>query len=226
MPELSIDLQKLQPLKGAFDIILYLSEQGVPADTDTICDDLDMSDRRFGKAIKRLVTTGYVQMNLDYEYYLTDKGEESAEELEAFYGAGGSSRDVNENKVVRRLLLALPRQLTAGQTTDMHIGFEADDSSSLSSPADVVLRVSAIHALLSGGDDTMMQLGNDLTKQVVQLTPEMYEQVRVKVQVFQLAPNGEDITMCGGMYIDVNVDTTGDQNSLVAYATEVALDPT
>lgn len=226
MPVLSDDLKKLQTLRGAFDIIRYLGETDDPAGAEDICDDLDMSDRRFGKAIKRLVTRSYVQMNSDYEYFLTQKGTEAADELNAFDAAGGTSDDVNDNKIMRRLLLALPRELTAGQTADLYVGIEDDSEQLLASPADVVMRVSALNAELTGGDDEIVKLNNDKLTKSLQITPEMYTQVRVKVQVMQLAPNGEDITVCGGLYVDVNVGTDNDQNSLIAYAADIALDPT
>ena len=226
MPELSVELKKLETLKGAFDIIRYLSEDDTPAGADDICDDLDMSDRRFGKAIKRLVTRSYVQMNSDYAYFLTQKGISAAKELAEFDAAGGAKRSHDTNKVMRRLLMALPRQLTAGQTTDIYIGIEADKKNSLATPADIVLRVTATHALLSDNSDEIMKLNNEAITQTLQLTPEMYTQVRVKIQIFQIAPNGEDITMCGGLYVDVNVGTEGPQDGLVAYASNVAFDPT
>jgi len=226
MPELSVELKKLETLRGAFDIIRYLSEDDTPAVAEDICDDLDMSDRRFGKAIKRLVTRSYVQMNSDYAYFLTQKGIDAAEELAEFDAGGGAKRATNSNKIMRRLLIALPRQLTAGKTTDLHIGIESDTSSSLTTPADIVLRIAATHALLSGSNDEIMKLNNTAITQTLQLTPEMYTQVRVKVQIFQIAPNGEDITMCGGLYVDVNVGTEDSQDGLVAYASEVAFDPT
>ena len=225
MPELSIELKKLETLRGAFDIIRYLSEDDTPAVAEDICDDLDMSDRRFGKAIKRLVTRSYVQMNSDYAYFLTQRGIDAAEELAAFDAGGGAKRATNSNKVMRRLLIALPRQLTAGKTTDLFIGIESDTEKSLETPPDIVLRVGAIHALLSGNNDEIMKLNNSAITQTLQLTPEMYTQVRVKVQIFQIAPNGEDITMCGGLYVDVNVGTDDTQDGLVAYASELAFDP-
>lgn len=226
MPELSIELKKLETLRGAFDIIRYLAEDDTPAGVDDICDDLDMSDRRFGKAIKRLVTRSYVQMNSDYEYFLTQKGKTAAEELAEIDAGGGIQRAVNTNKVMRRLLVALPRQLTAGQTTDMHIGIESDAGNALATPTDIVLRVSATHALLSGSTDEIMKLNNDAITQVLQLTPEMYTQVRVKAQIFQIASNGEDITMCGGLYVDVNVGVEDTQGGLIAYTSDIAFDPT
>lgn len=226
MPELSVELKKLETVRGAFDVIRYLSEDDTPAGADDICDDLDMSDRRFGKAIKRLVTRSYVQMNSDYQYFLAQKGISAAEELAAFDAAGGAQRVVNTNKVMRRLLVALPRQLTAGQTTDVQIGIESDASNSLATPADIVVRVSAIHALLSGSNDEIMKLNNDVITQTMQLTPEMYTQVRVKIQIFQIAPNGEDITMCGGLYVDTTVGVEDIQGGLIAYASDIAFDPT
>jgi len=225
MPELSIELKKLETLRGAFDILRYLSEDDIPAGADDICDDLDMSDRRFGKAIKRLVTRSYVQMNSDYAYFLTQKGINAAEELAAFDAGGGSKQPTNENKVMRRLLVALPRQLMAGQTTDVHVGIQSGNGS-LATPADIVMRVSAVHALLSGNDDEIMKLNDAAITQTLQLTPEMYTQVRVKVQVFQIAPNGEDINMCGGLYVDVDVNASDSQEGLIAYASDVAFDPT
>lgn len=223
---LSVELKRFEHLKGAFEIIRYLGTVDAPADADTICDDLDMSDRRFGKAIKRLVTRGYVQMNNDYEYFLTQSGETAADELDEYFADGGRQKNTGDNKISRKLFVALPRELSAGQTTDMYIGVESDATTSLSSPADIVLRVSAANALLSGNDDEMLKLSNDSLKQSVQLTPEMYTQVRVKVQVFQLAPNGEDITMAGGMYVDVNVSADQPNSNFVAYSSEIALDPT
>jgi hypothetical protein len=226
MPELSIELKKLETLRGAFDILRYLSEDDTPTGADDICDDLDMSDRRFGKAIKRLVTRSYVQMNSDYAYFLTQKGIDAAEELAAFDAGGGSKQSTNENKVMRRLLVAMPRQLTAGKTTDLHVGIESANGSSLATPADIVMRVSAVHALLSGNDDEIMKLSDAAMTQTLQLTPEMYTEVRVKIQIFQIAPNGEDINMCGGLYVDVDVNTSDSQDGLIAYASDVAFDPT
>ncbi len=224
MPELSADLQKFQHLKGAFDIIRYLGKLDHPADMDMICDDLDMSDRRFGKAIKRLATRSYVQMNIDREYSLTPSGEEAATELEDYYADGGGEQQVGDNKIIRRLHLALPRQLSAGQTTSMYVGIDEDQEESLSTPADIVLRISAINALLSGNDDAMLKLGNSSLAQTLELTPEMYTQIRIKIQVFQLAPNGEDITVCGGLYADIDVASNNAESSLVAYTSQLLFD--
>lgn len=226
MPQLSAELQRFQHLKGAFDIIRYLGEIDQPADADLICDDLDMTERRFGKAIKRLVTRSYVQMNSDYEYFLTQSGEDAAEELDDYYADGGGQSKVSDNKISRRLHVALPRQLSAGHTTPLYVGIEADISASLSTPADIVLRVSAINGLLNDDSDAMLKLNNQALVQNLELTPAMFSQVRLKVQVFQIAANGEDIEVSGGLYVDVDVTTDAGESSLVAYTSELSFDPT
>ena len=225
MPELPLHLQRLEPLKGALDIIRFLGASDSPADADTICDSLDMSDRRFGKAIKRLVTVKYVDMNMEYEYQLTEKGQDAAAELAEYDSAGPVVETKDANKVHRRLTLAVPQQLVAGHTSDLHLGFHPDTGNQFDSSADVVLRISTIHALLSGSGDEMLKLDNASKQHTFQITPERYSQVRLKVQVFQLAPNGEDISMCGGMYVDMDVQGSGDPSGYLAYGTDVAFDP-
>jgi Mn-dependent DtxR family transcriptional regulator len=59
------------------------------ASSDTIIDELDLSERRFSKAIRRLVTKGYLQMDGDQTYRLTDQGQSAVEELQEYDDATG-----------------------------------------------------------------------------------------------------------------------------------------
>jgi hypothetical protein len=63
-----------------------------------------------------------------------------------------------------------------------------------------------------------------VAKKIIEITPENYNQIRLKMQVFQLSPDGEDISDCGGLYIDVNVQASGPADNLVAYSTSLELD--
>ncbi|HRL14494.1 MAG TPA: winged helix DNA-binding protein, partial [Aggregatilineales bacterium] len=73
--ELPFHLQTLEPLPGALDIIRFLGALDEPhADVEAICETLDMSDRRFNKAIRRLVTKGYVQMVGDMRFVIDREG--------------------------------------------------------------------------------------------------------------------------------------------------------
>lgn len=222
--ELSINLKKLEPLPGAFDILRYLNtREEYVATTDEIMTDLDMSERRFNKAIRRLVTTDYVQMGAQGEYRLTEMGVQAAEELEAYY-ALAPQLNTNDGKIARRLMVALPRTLAAGQPSRLFVGFHPDPNRSLEAPASVVLRLSALNAQLSKNGDAMMNLDNGSKHEALDIIPGHQSQVRLKVQVFQLAPNGEDITDCGGMYVDVDVTASENDKRMVAYGVNIHFD--
>jgi hypothetical protein len=57
--ELPYHLRTLEPLTGALDIMRALrQEPDMLAAVDTLLDQLELSERAFGKAIRRLVTQG------------------------------------------------------------------------------------------------------------------------------------------------------------------------
>ena len=88
--EMSFQLKTLEPLKGALDILrLFGRSSNDTIDTDTILDELELTDRTFNKAMRRLVTKGYLQMDGDMVYRMTDNGKSLTEELLAFDEATG-----------------------------------------------------------------------------------------------------------------------------------------
>jgi predicted transcriptional regulator len=82
---LSVDLQKLPP--QALDVIRYLRTQEQGADVTTIMAGTGLSERAFGKAIRRLVTRHYVEMPAQGYYTLTNAGRQAAEELGEYDGS-------------------------------------------------------------------------------------------------------------------------------------------
>lgn len=228
MAELPFHLKRFEPVKGALDILRYLGEAGdeLP-DADDLIDELGLSDRAFSKAIRRLVTLSYVQMSPEGLYSLTPNGEKSIVELQAYdeENDGGGGRSHNR-KIQRRLLVAVPRTLIAKQPAPLIVGFHPDESSSLAAPADVVLRVDALHGELDNPNDEMVRLDNAALSQELTLTAGTYDQVRVRVQVMQLAPGGDDVSKCGGMYVDVDVEVAGELGQMTAYGANIELDPT
>lgn len=212
MADLPLDLQKLQTVRGALEILVYLyGRPDFVADPDGIMDDLDMSTRRFDKAKRRLVTTGYIQMRGDYLYELTPKGEESAQLL-----ANMAEQDEAEavGKVQREVVLALPRNLIAGQESPLKIGFapQADLGH-----MDIVLRLQAIHAEI-GDYDELIQL--NASKHIIETTiqPQSYDQARLRLEIFQTSASGGGVTECGGLYVDVMVMDSGDTGEMMAYS--------
>lgn len=215
MPELPMDLKKIETLTGALPMIYYLST--VPdAGVDDFMDDLDLSERSVRKAIRRLATNGYVQMTGDYIYELTRKGEESAKILEEYFGSDGDS-DSGSDQIKRQLVIAVPRNLVVGETSPLHIGFEP---SAAFAQTEVVLRLNTTYADL-GGFDEMVQLGSDSLVIETQITPQDRDQARVKLEVYQLSPGGDNLDVAGGMYIDIAVLPEGNTGDLIAYASDL-----
>jgi hypothetical protein len=214
--ELPMHLKQLEPLPSALDIIRYLAKHPEGAAyPEEICDDLEISERRFSKAMRRLVTNNYMQMRGDSRYELGRKGVTSAEELAEYDAQAPSDGGAGAGKVSREMVIALPRQLVAGETSSVHIGFEPL-SEGFSSPADVILRFEVLNGSLNNRDE-MLKLGASAYKQTVELTPSFYDQVRFKVQVFQLSEDGEDLSDCGGLYVDVDVVPANPVQTLTAY---------
>jgi DNA-binding MarR family transcriptional regulator len=236
MAELPFHLKTIESLPGALDIIRLLGDYDEhTADADEICNALDLSDRRFSKAIRRLVTKGYVVMDGDMVYRLSEQGEEAAGELVTYDEEAGneplkpdtSARSSGGPKAVERhLVLALPQTLTANAATNIVVGFsEAENGNMLENPADLVLRVSVINGEPQSPDDTLVKLANSATQQAFEIVPGAFKQVRVRIEVLQLDNFSGDINRAGGMYVDVDVTPQQVANDMIAYSANVALSP-
>lgn len=216
MAELPIDLRKLETLTGALEMIYYLST--VPdAGVDDFMDDLDLSERSVRKSIRRLATNGYVQMTGDWIYELTRKGEESAKILAEHFASDGDD-EADSNKIMRQLVIAVSRNLVLGETSPLHIGFEP--SAEATQMMDVVVRINATYADL-GDLDEMQQLGADALVIDTDITPQDRDQARVKLEVYELSPSGDNLEVAGGMYIDLVVLPEGDMGELIAYSADL-----
>lgn len=227
--ELPFHLKTLPP--EALDVIRFFGTLEVPvADVDTIYTGVGLSERSFGKVIRRLVTKGYVQMDGAQTYRLTDQGHRAVEELES-YDESAPDEESNLSKtaaraVKRRLIVALPRTLVAGKAAKVHVGFNpAASGQSLPEPSDMVLRLSVVNGDPSRPKESSLQLGDDSAQHSFDVTAGHYTKARIKVQVFQLGPNPDDISVAGGMYVDANVvaDAKGVDDRLTAYGIDVTV---
>jgi predicted transcriptional regulator len=226
--ELSYQLNTLKPLKGALDIIRFFGQLDRPtADSDEICDVLDLSYRSFGKAIRRLVTKGYMQMDGNQIYRLTEQGQKAVEELAAYDSEGGDDEDAFSEEIktiTRRLVMALPQMLVAGQPTNVIVGFHpASAEGTLEQPADMIVRLSVVNAEPAATQETTMSLSDAVEQHAFQIIPGLYTQVRLKVQTFQLGPNDDDISVAGGMYVDADVVASDGSADLMAYGADIQI---
>jgi DNA-binding MarR family transcriptional regulator len=226
--ELPYHLKTLEPLASALDIIRFLGELDAPADVDEICEGLDISERRFSKAIRRLVTKGYVAMDGDMIYRLTDQGHEAVEILAEYDEAHpeegrGNSGDGEGSSISRRLVVAIPGRLVAEQVMPVVVGLDGADEESqvLQNNADMVVRLSVVNGEPSRPQEETVELGNQPVKKVFSVIPGAYDQVRIRVQVFQLGPNPDDINVAGGLYVDADVTRSGKPDDLIAYGADI-----
>ncbi|MDQ7025857.1 MAG: hypothetical protein Q9P44_09890 [Anaerolineae bacterium] len=218
MAELPIDLRQLEPVRGALNILRYLYKQdNYAADGDDIMDDLGLSSRGWDKAKRRLVTRSYIQMQTDFIYELTSKGKESAQILLDFDGADDDG-GAGDEKLQRQVVLALPRNLVFGQTSALKIGIEPSDN--FGEDASLVLRITAINADI-GDWNEMVTLNSDALIVETTITPQPYQQARIKLEVYQFSPAGDDLSDCGGMYVDVAVLESGDTGEMIGYSADL-----
>lgn len=217
MPDLPMELKKLEVVRGAYDILTYLYQRdNHAADTDDIMDDLDISQRRFDKAKRRLVTRNYIQMRSDYVYELTPKGMESAKALAATQGEKQTA--TLSDRLQRQLVMILPRNFVYGKTSPLHIGIEPH--ADYQGRNNIIVRVSPTHAEL-GEFNEMAQLDTDALLMTTTITPAAYDHARIKVEVYQLSQDGTDFAEIGGMYVDVVVLNEGSTGDHIAYSTDL-----
>jgi Mn-dependent DtxR family transcriptional regulator len=154
--------------KGSLEIIRFLADQDSYAAFDgEIADATGLSDRAFGKAIRRLVTKEYVEMQVDGSYSLTEIGMEAAEaiaaheEEEIHEAAGDDETERGDSEefetVVRPVVVIVPRTLVANQPNFLFVRVdEASDDSDADLPVDVLFRIGGdCSAFPEQGDTTV-----------------------------------------------------------------------
>ena len=279
MAELSFQLKTLETLKGALDIIRFFGT--VDAETIEVSEigaALDLSDRSLNKAVRRLVTKQYIEMEGAGVYRLSEKGREAVEELaeydqetggglalpDDFEFAGAEDEEVAEplaaadmpfdipdeiaqaapparpaakptappiapppipkaRTLSRRMVLAVPQPLVARQPTDVIVGFhDAPPDAQMTGIAQVVIRLSVVNGQPDAPDDALMSLTNDHIHETIQITPGRYDQVRIRVEAYQMGTVG-GISEIGGMYVDVPVVERDGDSQMVAFGADVTL---
>jgi predicted transcriptional regulator len=225
--ELPFHLKALPP--EALDVLrFYFASDLSIAHADEIMDGVGLSERLFGKIIRRLVTKGYLQMDGDQAYRLTDHGQEAVETLSEVDAAAPTAKTerqiIHEEKIARRLVLAIPRPFVAGSPAAIQVGFHpASDGQTLNDPAEVVLRVSVVNGELARPLEAALELEDEPVHCTFTLTPGSFNRLRIRVQAFQLGPNPDDIAVAGGMYVDADVTASTRTTTTVAFGTDVEL---
>ena len=212
-------------LPNALEVLRYYQRANVTtADIDEICQDVGLSERGFGKAIRSLVTKGFVIMDGDQVYRLTEHGSAATAALATidFDDTGDEDEDYTDEQLTRRLTLVIPRQLQAKSPTHVVVGFQSCDDQI--GTAEIVTRLSVLNGEPSVPQEASFELDSDAAKQDFLVTADAYTQARIKIEVFQLGPNPGDIAVSGGLYVDVDVTTDNTSaEPMIAYGADITI---
>ncbi|MBI1280357.1 MAG: hypothetical protein GC179_19705 [Anaerolineaceae bacterium] len=225
--DLPFHLKALPP--EALDVLRYFGKLNDPvAHAMKITDEVGLSDRTFGKVIRRLVTKGYLQMDGDQAYRLSESGSKAVEELveyDADFPADNAVRKAPvEVKVSRKMVVVVPKTLQSGVPTAFHVGFyPSTPDHELNDVADVVMRVSLVNAEPTRPQEASVDLVNEEAYKTFTVAAGEFNKARIKVQVFQLGPNPDDITVAGGMYVDLDVTESASSAPIAAYTSDISL---
>lgn len=223
--DMPYNLQALPP--EAIDILRYFASFGTDsAHADAIVEGTGLTERGFGKGIRRLVTKSYVFMSSDQVYRLTDSGRRVLDEVKSYSGSTTTrpSSPAEARFLRRRLVLVAPRTLPAGQAVEIGVGFdEADDNEYLNAPANMLLRLSMINGDPQQPLETPVMLTNRHMQESFKVTAGSYTSARIRVEVCQYRDDGDEFDFCGGMYVDLPV-TAGEADPYSsAYGIDVIL---
>jgi predicted transcriptional regulator len=231
MMEMPYNLRTLPP--EAVDILRFYGSNGAAsAHADDIIVGTGLSDRGFGKAIRRLVTKGLVVMDGDQVYRLNDNGRKALAELLEYdlmtppeERSRGMEREIEPRFVKRRVIVAAPQTLPVQQPVTVVVGVdEADEDDLVMLPMHLTLRLTTLHGDSNALLDTEISVENRPVQHTFEVTAGRYTQARLRLQVCQ-SENGEiDESACGGMAVDFPVgEIAGDY---AAYGIEVMLKDT
>lgn len=195
---------------GAIDIIRYLGQQD---DYTAFDDDLlaatGLSDRAYGKAIRRLVTKEYIELQYEGSYALTEIGIEAAEAIavhdeemqyETDIDAADFSADEETFEVIeitRQVLAIAPRAAGAGLPAYLFLRVLEAPDDPLPIPVDVVfeLRGAGAQVIPDQNDTAVPETGpaDPVRFEITPATAGRFEVVITALQVTQeeLLPVGE-----------------------------------
>lgn len=230
MMEMPFHLRALPP--EALDVLrFYRANPDSQFEVPAILNATGLSERGFGKAVRRLVTKKYLQMVSEGVYRLSDPGRGTVRDLAAWDDLAPQMKAAEREPrfVTRRLVLALPRMLLSGQPTSIYVGFdEPSDDDVLREPVNLLVRLVVINGDDENVTENAFRLTNATARQRFEITAGRYSRIRVRVQVCQLSdadPEGLDLNRedCAGMYVDVPVTLDFDQvdGGLTAYGSEI-----
>lgn len=210
----------------ALDLLRYYGRVDTTASytTQAIMDGARMSERAVRKGVRRLINKKLLNMPEAEVYKLTEPGRLAVAELME-WDMGAPFRPASTTRqITRRLVVAAPRQIMAGMTARVRVGFdEPDDEDVLPDPVDLLVRLTAIDGEAENVTiiEKAYRLTNGVGAQVFNVEGGAYTLIRVRVQVLQPEVYEEE---SNGLYFDLPVTDSPDAVlSPVAYSAAVQI---
>jgi predicted transcriptional regulator len=232
MAQLPFELQKLPP--SALDVLRYFAtNDNSPADDVDIMDGADLSERSFSKAIKRLVTKKFAEMDSSRMYTLTEKGNGLMRELIKYDEESGGTARAESNPVEstpvvalapiqRRMVVVVPEPLLSGEETQVYVGVNEGLSNGT---ADVMVRLSCLNAE-PDEQRQAISIAQGAAYTSFKVTAGEYTQMRLRIEALQMDAFSGDFSPVGGMYVDVDVTKNENEDGqLAAFGTDVNVLP-
>jgi predicted transcriptional regulator len=206
--ELPPELARMLP--GSLAVLRYIGSEDIEgADSDTLAEGAGMSSRGVMKAIRALVTQGFLQMDANYVYYVTEKGNKAIVDLREFDAT--QPADANQpppsddgDEVESELIAVLPDPLPTQETTSLQIGLA--DAPAVSNPSQLVLRLSATMGNISP-QEIQLELGPGRAapsaEAFFQPTGQV-GQIRFRIEALQVL-SLDEVHPAGGMFVDARL---------------------
>ena len=224
--DMPFHLKTLPP--EALDVLrFYAGHSDDIARSDEVMTGSGLNERRFGVALRRLVTKGYLIMDGYQTYRLSESGRRAATDLTEYESSIPSGAQSSSGRLVtRRLVVVTPRTLLVQQPTNIFVGFdESDDQDVIQEPLNLLIRTQILNgaADMSANKDSSLLLDNTPARQVFEIAAGAFTKVRLRCYVYQIENEEDAPEMAGGMYVDLNVagSPEGVDRGLAAYGVDV-----
>lgn len=190
----------------ALDVLRFMGHSRLEAaDKDTLAEGTGLSDIGVGKAIRGLVTKGYLNMD-NYVYFLSEKGRQAVKDVLAYDTAHGhgTAHMPQVQALHADLVVVVPESLEAQKASSIRIGLS--NISGVQNSVQLILRFSSLGGALSRGDATLnLEPGQPPMPIRVDVTPDgTYNAVRVRVEGIQLL-DMDEVHPAGGIFFDIPV---------------------
>lgn len=209
--ELPVELTRL-PFES-LELLRYMGRHEIEAaDAEALAEGTSKSERGIRKAIRGLVTAGYLNMDSDYVYFLTEKGTKATQDIAAYDAANPDKGDKSgATNTLQESLIAVTHD-PLGWQAGTAIQFGLENAPTLDEESQLVLRLTSSNGSFAPQEITLNLKPHELPEpvSVVFTPPPAPAQVRVRVEALQLM-NMADVHPAGGMFFDLAIGTAPGQ---------------